>query len=43
MIEFPAIPEDNRILFFRRDRVEFGFLSHFYRTRPTKTAFRRLG
>ena len=26
----PPIPEDGRILFFRRDRPSFGFLSHFY-------------
>jgi len=25
-----VIPEDHRILFFRRDRAEFGFLSHFH-------------
>lgn len=25
-----AIPEDGRILFFRRDRETFGFLSHFH-------------
>lgn len=30
MPDFPAIPEDGRILFFRRDRAEFGFLSHFH-------------
>jgi N-glycosidase YbiA len=27
---FPPIPNDNRILFYRRDRRDFGFLSHFY-------------
>jgi len=26
----PAIPEDNRILYFGRDREQFGFLSHFH-------------
>ena len=26
----PAIPTDGRILFFARDRPEFGFLSHFH-------------
>ena len=26
----PPIPADGRILFFARDRVEFGFLSHFH-------------
>ncbi len=26
---FPAIPADNRILFYKRDRAEFGFLSNF--------------
>ena len=26
----PAIPPDNRILYFSRDREEFRFLSHFY-------------
>jgi ribA/ribD-fused uncharacterized protein len=26
----PPIPADGRILFFRRDRSEFGFLSHFH-------------
>ena len=25
-----VIPEDNRILYFRRDRASFGFLSHFH-------------
>ena len=30
MIEFPPIPEDNKILFFKRDRALFGFLSHFH-------------
>jgi ribA/ribD-fused uncharacterized protein len=29
-LEFPSVPEDNRVLFFSRDRAEFGFLSHFY-------------
>ena len=28
--DFPPIPADGRILFFRRDRPEFGFLSHFH-------------
>jgi predicted NAD-dependent protein-ADP-ribosyltransferase YbiA (DUF1768 family) len=27
--EFPPIPEDGRVLFYSRDRAEFGFLSHF--------------
>lgn len=31
-MQFPVIPEDNRILFFRRDRFDFGFLSHFHRS-----------
>ena len=26
----PPVPADGRILFFRRDRPEFGFLSHFH-------------
>jgi N-glycosidase YbiA len=26
----PAIPSDNRILYFARDRESFGFLSHFH-------------
>lgn len=26
----PPIPPDGRILFFRRDRPDFGFLSHFH-------------
>ena len=30
MIEFPPIPADGRILFFARDRAEYGFLSHFH-------------
>lgn len=30
-IAFPMIPDDDRILFFRRDREDFGFLSNFYR------------
>ena len=25
-----TVPDDGRILFFARDRAEFGFLSHFY-------------
>jgi len=29
-IAFPAIPIDNRIQFFKRDRQDFGFLSNFY-------------
>jgi len=29
-IAFPVIPEDNKIMFFQRDRIEFGFLSNFY-------------
>jgi ribA/ribD-fused uncharacterized protein len=29
-MSFPALPEDGRILFFSRDRPEFGFLSHFH-------------
>lgn len=29
-IFFSPIPEDNRILFFSRDRKDFGFLSNFY-------------
>lgn len=33
MTEFPPIPDDNRILFFRRDRASFGFLSHFATSR----------
>jgi len=28
--EFPPLPEDGRVLFFSRDRAEFGFLSHFH-------------
>lgn len=28
--EVPAIPADNRILFFGRDKKSFGFLSHFH-------------
>ncbi len=27
---FPPLPTDNRILFFERDRADFGFLSNFY-------------
>lgn len=27
---FPAVPPDNRILFYRRDRSDWGFCSHFY-------------
>ena len=30
-IAFPVIPDDGRILFFRRDRRDFGFLSNFFR------------
>jgi predicted NAD-dependent protein-ADP-ribosyltransferase YbiA (DUF1768 family) len=30
MTEFGNIPDDGRILFFRRDRETFGFLSHFH-------------
>jgi ribA/ribD-fused uncharacterized protein len=30
LILFPPIPEDNRILFFQRDRDDFPFLSNFY-------------
>ena len=30
MTTYPAIPEDGRILFFARDRADFGFLSHFH-------------
>jgi ribA/ribD-fused uncharacterized protein len=30
MVAYAPIPADNRILFFRRDRDAFGFLSHFY-------------
>ena len=26
----PPVPDDNRVLFFRRDRDAFGFLSHFH-------------
>jgi ribA/ribD-fused uncharacterized protein len=26
----PPVPPDNRILYFGRDRQEYGFLSHFY-------------
>jgi N-glycosidase YbiA len=29
--EEPIVPRDGRILFFRRDRATFGFLSHFHR------------
>lgn len=29
-IAFPVIPADNRVLFFDRDRNDFGFLSNFY-------------
>ena len=29
-IAFPKLPEDNKILFHQRDRVDFGFLSNFY-------------
>ena len=28
-LEFPSILEDGRVLFYSRDRAEFGFLSHF--------------
>ncbi|MDD3900676.1 MAG: NADAR family protein [Fermentimonas sp.] len=27
---YPVIPHDNKILFYKRDRNEFGFLSNFY-------------
>jgi ribA/ribD-fused uncharacterized protein len=30
MDDFPPIPADGRILFFQRDRADFGFLSHFH-------------
>jgi ribA/ribD-fused uncharacterized protein len=30
-----SVPQDNRILFYQRDRWEFGFLSHFYPSRMT--------
>lgn len=29
-IAYPAVPADDRILFFWRDRLAFGFLSNFY-------------
>ena len=29
-MDYPPIPADGRVLFFRRDRPDFGFLSHFY-------------
>ena len=29
-IAFPVVPADNRVLFFDRDREDFGFLSNFY-------------
>ena len=29
-IQLPAIPNDNRILFYKRDRALFGFLSNFH-------------
>jgi len=29
-IAFPVLPADNRVLFFKRDRMQFGFLSNFY-------------
>ena len=29
-MQFPMIPPDDRILFYRRDRWDFGFLSHFH-------------
>jgi len=29
-IVFPPFPIDNRILFFKRDKIDFGFLSNFY-------------
>ena len=31
-IAFPPIPEDNRILFYKRDRADYGFLSNFFQT-----------
>jgi N-glycosidase YbiA len=30
MVEIPPIPADGRVLYFSRDRVDFGFLSHFH-------------
>lgn len=30
MREFPPIPADGRILYYGRDRADFGFLSHFH-------------
>jgi N-glycosidase YbiA len=30
MIDMSAIPADGRILYFERDRADFGFLSHFH-------------
>lgn len=29
-IAFPVVPADNRVLFFDRDRADFGFLSNFH-------------
>lgn len=29
-IAFPVIPQDNKVMFFERDRFEFEFLSNFY-------------
>ena len=29
-VVFPSIPVDNKVLFFKRDRHDFGFLSNFY-------------
>jgi ribA/ribD-fused uncharacterized protein len=33
MPTFCSIPEDNRVLFFKRDRAQFGFLSNFHAAR----------
>ena len=29
-VAFPVIPQDNKVMFYQRDRIEFGFLSNFY-------------
>lgn len=29
-IAFPATPQDNKVMFYERGRLEFGFLSNFY-------------
>jgi ribA/ribD-fused uncharacterized protein len=29
-VPLPAIPDDNRVLYFERDRSAFGFMSHFW-------------